>query len=167
MLGKQTAVLYDLDSTLALTQHRWGLSPLSDPGSTWERYASACGGDTPVQGVLRAMSLHWLYHENHICSMRPESARLATERWLANCGARYDVMRLADSTPVHSSYESATRWCAESKMLYIDMLRASGTEPVLFYEDQPDLARIIESERDVPVVIVNPAYASSSREWVK
>lgn len=160
MKHAKTAVLFDLDSTLCNTRHRWPLSPISDPDSTWEIYAQACEGDDLVPGIMRALELHWPHHQIHICSNRPESAEKQTIRWLEKHQVKYDFLSLAPKAPA-GEREEGTIWCARRKTSYIRELMSRNITPVLFYDDQADMTKIVYQETGVPFVIVNPDYPST------
>lgn len=44
------------------------------------------------------------------------------------------------------------------KVDYINSLRERGFDPVLFYEDWPEAARMIQEKTGVPVLGINPFY---------
>lgn len=149
----KTAVLFDLDSTVFDTRARWHLSPMRKMGSTWADYAMACHLDVALPGTVAAMRLHWPHHEIHLCSGRDGSARDLTKRMLMDVRAPYDVLSLRQ--------EGDRRVPAEVKVAYIRELQARGIEPVLFYEDWPEVAEAIYKETNVPVLVVNPCYGDT------
>lgn len=153
MKKAETAVIFDLDSTVASTAHRHHLSPLEDPTSSWERYSLACDDDEPMAGTVTMMRLLHPYHQIHICSGRASVARVATEFWLAKHDIPYDYMKLrsdGDRTP-NGLY----------KARYVTGVRESGVEVVLFVEDWKEAADHITEQTKVPALLVNPAY-----DWV-
>jgi hypothetical protein len=144
----RTAVLFDKDSTLFDTRQRWYLSPMRDPRSSWSRYSQACTGDAPMPGPIQALRLHYQHHQVHIVSGASDDARLEIIELLSMHEVPYDVLRLKAPTDQREN--------AEYKVAYAEELRASGIEPVLFYEDWgPAAARIATV---VPVIGVNPFY---------
>jgi hypothetical protein len=146
----RTAVGFDLDSTLADTRHRWRLSPAADPESTWDRYCAARAGDRPIPGTVAALRAHYLYHQIHLFSGSEASSEGVTRQWLDRHRIPFDSLR--------QRMPGDRRSNAEIKIAYIRELHASGTEMILYYEDHPDVARDIEAETDVPVLVVNPCY---------
>jgi hypothetical protein len=156
---KDTAVIYDLDSTLCHTLHRWHLSPMKDPAKTWADYAAACVNDTPLPGTLARMRLDWKHHQVHICSGRDASALQATEEWLAAHDACYDFLRLRG--------EGDRRPNEVLKVDYVQEVRRAGVDVVLFYEDWGLAAHAIWKQTGVPVLGVNPFYPSESEQQVK
>lgn len=150
-VGKPTAVVYDLDSTLAHTRHRWHLSPMTDPSSSWEIYSGACLDDSPLAGTIARLRLDWYHHEVHICSGRGAAAQKQTDQWLLkHVGPFYDYLTLR---PVGDETPNGTL-----KVNYIKGVQMAGTDVVLAYEDWPDAARQIYEETGVPVLGVNPFY---------
>jgi FMN phosphatase YigB (HAD superfamily) len=146
----RTAVGFDLDSTLCDTRHRWHLSPMADPESSWAVYCAARTGDTPIAGTVAAARLHYLYNQIHIWSGSESSSDAVTRRWLNRHRVPFDDLRqrpLGDDRPN-----------AEVKIGFIEELRARGIETVLYFEDIPDVAAEIHEKTGVPVLVVNPCY---------
>ena len=127
MKNKDTAVIFDLDSTLCHTQHRWHLAPSADSAKTWDAYAAACAGDSPLPGTLARMNLDWKHHQVHVCSGRSGSALERTEDWLFDHGAVCDFIRLRAADDFRPN--------EVIKVDYVREVRRSGVEVVLFYED--------------------------------
>jgi hypothetical protein len=154
----KTAVLFDRDSTLGNTRHRWHLSPMRDPASSWAVYAAACIGDQPLPGPVAAARLHYPHHRVHICSGMDGSAREANRLWLARNDIPYDAIRLrpAGDTEIPN---------AELKVSYIFELRRRGVETVLCYEDWGPAAAEIHERTGVPVVGVNPFYPEDEAKF--
>lgn len=157
MKGKPTAVVFDLDSTLASTEHRQHLIPLIREGqATWEDYADMCDQDSPMLGPLTVMRLLWQHHEIHICSGRSGTALPKTMAWFIrhNHAEYYDYLRLRHANDPHSN--------SRLKVNYIRDLRETGVEVALFFEDYLPVAETIREETGVPVVVVNPGY-----DWIE
>ena len=153
----KTAVVFDRDSCLSLTRHRWHLSPMADPERTWDDYCAAAGGDQPNPGAVRAARLHYPHHQVHVCSGSQDSAEAVTRRWLAEQHVPFDALRLraaGDHTPNGAL-----------KARYVLELRAQGIEVVLFYEDHPDAAAEIYRLTGVPVLGVNPFYPDDAEKF--
>lgn len=155
MLDTDRVVIFDLDSTIFDTRARWCHSPVQKPGNTWEDYSLACESDVVLPGTVAAMRLHSEVAQVHICSGRDNAAREITERMLAEAQAPYDALVLRQPSPEY-------RNGLELKLEYIAWLRSEGLDPVLFYEDWPDLAEAIYAESGVPVLCVNPLYSKTS-----
>lgn len=74
--------IFDLDGTLALTEHRQHiLGDLRDP-NRWKRYFEACVDDRPNQPVIDTMHRLMCFVEMWIWSGRSEEVRPETIRWL-------------------------------------------------------------------------------------
>lgn len=154
----KTAVLFDRDSTLALTRQRWHLSPMKDPDSTWAVYSDACFEDEPMPGPVAAARLHYPHHRIHICSGMDGSAWDRAVLWLVKHRIPYDEIRLrpAGDTEIPN---------AELKVSYIEELRLRGIETVLCYEDWGPAAAEIHERTGVPVVGVNPFYPEDEAKF--
>lgn len=152
----RTVVLSDLDSTLCDTRHRWHLSPMRDPESSWIKYSLACGNDVPVSGTIAALRLAHPHHLVHLVSGRSDSARSLTEKWLYAHEVPYDELILREVGDRSSN--------GRFKVRHIHQLRAAGLAPVLFFEDWAETARYIEDNTGVPVVGVNPFYEKSLQD---
>lgn len=153
----KTAVIFDLDSTLCLTEHRHHLAPTHDPSKTWVDFAMACSDDVPNWGVIVALNLHRNAGcEIHIVSGREPDAYELTETWLARHGVKYDNLVLLGSIEGVGRGEEQARNTSH-KVEYVRRLRAIGITPVLMYEDWPAIARAVEAE-GVPVCVINPCY---------
>ncbi len=148
-LGRPCAVVYDLDSTIAHTQHRWHLSPMKDPSSSWEKYSRACKNDTPLPGTVFRMKMDWPHYEVHICSGRDAAARDETVSWLdINVGPWWDHLELRRD-PVKTNIEL--------KVDYIRKLQRK-LQVLLVYEDWAPAAEGIYEQTGVPVLGVTAFY---------
>jgi hypothetical protein len=152
----ETAVVYDLDSTVALTQHRWHKSPHRDPSSDWDKYSAACVDDAPNVGVLARMELDWPHHQVHIVTGRSASSEALTRSWLKRYTACYDYLYMR---PSGDNTEPAL-----VRVHYILRLQAQGTVVKLCYEDYDEAARVIYERTGVPVVGINPFYPAQADE---
>lgn len=155
-------VISDLDSTLRNTKQRHHLAPkkgakaqgdgvLDHVHADWLDYAMACAEDVPMMGpimVLRMARAHG--HAIHIVSGCSEEARSLTEAWLYKHDVPFDTLRM------HSAHDVTNN--AEYKIQHVHYLQERGFEPILFLEDWPSVARQIERETGVPVLLVNPDY---------
>jgi hypothetical protein len=154
MRDRPTAVMYDLDSTVADTRHRWHLSPMVNPAATWGDYSSACAGDRVLPGTAARMRLDWREHQVHINTGRSAVALVHTETWLNRpdvVRGSWDFLRMRpaddDDTPN-----------GELKVRYIREVQARGIDVVLAYEDWGPAAEYIYAETGVPVLGINPFY---------
>jgi hypothetical protein len=152
-----TAVWFDLDSTLADTRHRWGLSPMADPSSDWHAYCAARIGDDPVLGAVAAARAHYQYSQVHVFSGSEESSRLVTLEWLDLHRIPFDGLRQrkdGDDRPNH-----------EVKVDGIRELQAAGLHVLLGYEDHPEVAALVYEATRVPVLVVNPCYPEDEERF--
>lgn len=150
MKEANVAVIYDLDSTIADTRHRWNLNPLADPTSDWEKYSLACPGDTPITGTIARMGMDYPYFQVHICTGRSDVARDLTVTWLAQNYCQYDYLHMrpaGDHTP-NGVY----------KVNYIRELSKRFVPVALFYEDWGEAAAYIAKHTSIPVLGINPFY---------
>jgi hypothetical protein len=152
-----TAVWFDFDSTLANTRHRWGLSPMVDPDSTWDVYCAARIGDSPMSGPVAAARAHYQHHQVHVFSGSEESSRLVSLQWLDLYRVPYD--RLMQRPP------GDVRNNAEIKIGFIRELQALGVDVLFGYEDHPEVAADIEKETGTPVIVVNPCYPEDEERF--
>lgn len=148
--GRITAVVYDWDSTLANTKHRWHLAPTVNAESSWDIYSQACGDDIPLAGTARRMQMDYVHHQVHICSGSAASAREQRISWLQKHCLLYDYLQLRAT--------GDRRPNGQIKIDYVKQLQADGIEVVLFYEDWPKVGRQIQEATGVPVLGINPFY---------
>ena len=146
----RVAAGFDLDSTIANTEHRRHLMPHVTPGSTWDDYAAACPGDTPVEGVIAVMRALHPTHQIHIVSGRSGSAEALTRAWLAEHDVPYDFLCLRGAGDVSAN--------GMAKARYLTGLAGQGVKPVVFFDDWPGAAEIIREEAGVPVVLVSAGH---------
>ena len=148
MRERATAVLFDLDSTLADTWHRQHMVPEIRAGkATWDEYALACEDDKPIEGTRALMSVLWLHHQIHIISGRSGVAKDQTDLWLRRHGFQFDYLRLREPGDHRPN--------AEPKIAYASGLPVTV---VLFVEDWKDAADKIQEATGIPVLLVNPGY---------
>ncbi len=74
-------VVFDLDGTLALTEHREHF--LTGPEKDWRGFYAACGQDPPCPSLIDAANaLNGAGHRVEIWSGRSEEVRDKTVEWL-------------------------------------------------------------------------------------
>lgn len=153
----KTAIGFDLDSTLADTQHRWDLSPMADPSSSWDAYCAARLGDSPIPGTVTAARLHYQHHQVHIFSGSEASSERVTRKWLDFHRIPFDVLR---QRPPGDHRPNALL-----KAGFIQELREQGIEMLLYYEDHGPVALEIPALTGVPVLGVNPFYGEDAHKF--
>lgn len=108
----QERVVFDLDGTLALIDHRRHMVECQRPN--WPSFFRACAHDKPNRPVIRtAEIMRRAGLEIWIVSGRSDEVRRITEKWLKRHSVPYDqlIMRRAgDRTPDHTL---KARWVAE------------------------------------------------------
>lgn len=78
-MTQQLFVVFDLDGTLALTEHREHLVKAKD----WRAFYAACDGDAPCAPLIAtANALNSAGHRVEIWSGRSAEVRVKTEAWL-------------------------------------------------------------------------------------
>lgn len=156
MKDSRTAVVYDLDGTLADNAHRRHLIP-EDPTVNvgWEPWAMACADDTPIWGMITRMRLDYGQHQVHIVSSRDAVSYDLTAAWLNRTAGRcYEALTLREAGDERSALQL--------KVDYIRSLYARGIYVALAYEDIKHIAEGIWEQTGTPVVLVNPAY-----DWIE
>lgn len=151
----KTVVVFDKDSCLADTRHRWHLVPKDGPAD-WEAYSLACGDDTPLPGTVTLARLLYPAHLVHVCSGSNDSSREVTLRWM-------DLHRIPyDEVYQRPAGDRRPNW--QLKAEYVRRLQSLGLEVVLFVEDHPEVGPRIEAETGVPVLGVNPFYPEDAHK---
>jgi hypothetical protein len=151
-----TAVCWDKDSTIANTAHRHSMIPEIQAGrKTWREYALACETDTPVLAARALMKMLAPKHLQIVTSGATEEAVVPIARWLLDKDFPADMIRLRPQGDM-----------VDNALLKVRMLREleeEGIEVVLFVEDNPVTASVIESMTGIPVMLLNPCYSESSK----
>ncbi|WP_250536651.1 hypothetical protein [Caballeronia sp. AZ10_KS36] len=73
-------VLFDLDGTIGLIQHR--VHHISGKRRNWPAFFAACGDDLPNVPVIETLHTHAARHRIWIASGRSDEVRAETEAWL-------------------------------------------------------------------------------------
>ena len=76
-------VLFDLDGTLGLIQHRGHF--IQGKRRNWRAFFAACADDVPNQPVIETLRVHAARHRIWITSGRSDEVRAETEAWLDLC----------------------------------------------------------------------------------
>lgn len=127
-------VVFDLDGTLALADHR--LHHIRKPQKDWDAFFAECGKDAlnvPIADICRA-----LYRDGAMIAIwtgRSNVTRNATESWLSEHAIPYNLLRMRlanDRTPDHDLKES---WLRSTR---------PSMRPVLVFEDR---TRVVEMWR--------------------
>lgn len=155
MINAPTAVVYDLDSTIAHTVHRHDLFPTEwsrEARDAWVKYCMACPDDTPIAGTVARMRMDWPHYQVHICTGRMIETEALTKEWLGKYNIPYDALKMREFEDTEAVKNS------DLKINYILHLRAKGTDVELMYEDNPAISAAIHKKTQVPVLGINPFY---------
>lgn len=145
-------VVFDLDSTIANTHQRRHLTPtMSEPtDADWLAYAMACVDDEVFEGTAQLIRLLWPTHQIWILSGRSEEALDLTQEWFKKHEIPSDVFRLRNRHDVRDN--------AKYKVSFIQEALRAGFKIKLMVEDWPRVAKAIQEQTGVPVLITNPDY---------
>jgi hypothetical protein len=161
MITAPTAVVYDLDSTIAHTVHRHDLFPTEwsrTARDAWVKYCMACPGDTPIEGTVQRMRMDWQHHQVHICTGRMIEAEALTKEWLEKYTIPYDALKMREVTDTEAVLNS------DLKINYILWLRDQGVDVKLTYEDNPVISAHVAKKTGVPVLGINPFYPAGKED---
>ena len=79
--------IFDLDGTLALTEHRQHILDNKDDPQRWQRFFAACVDDPPNEPVIRTLNtLRGAGAECWIWSGRSDEVKVQTVEWLQRHG---------------------------------------------------------------------------------
>ena len=79
--------IFDLDGTLALTEHRQHILDNKDDPQRWQRFFAACVNDQPNEPVIRTLNtLRAAGAECWIWSGRSDEVKAQTVEWLQRHG---------------------------------------------------------------------------------
>ena len=142
------AFLWDLDTTLADTQHRRPLlARVKASEATWEEYSLAAAGDTPREAAVVLMRR--LPGPHYVVSGRSEVARELTWAWFR----RHDIPVVRLVLRPEGDYAPS----AEFKVKSIERLKQQ-VNPVLYFEDWAPAAQAVREQCGIPVLTINPEY---------
>lgn len=84
-------VIFDLDGTLALIEHR--LHFLEGKKKNWHKFFAACESDAPHHPIIEVMKgLRLLGHQVWIVSGRSDAVKTQTLEWFVKHGIQYDQL---------------------------------------------------------------------------
>ena len=134
-------IVFDLDGTLALNDHREHF--ISGPEKNWSGFYDACDRDEPCEPlleVLRTMSLH---HRVEIWSGRGYEVMEKTRAWLVAHGAGHVKIQCRAEGDYRADTILKTEW-----------LENSDQRPDLVFEDR---ASVVEMYRSHGIVCAQVA----------
>lgn len=131
-------IVFDLDGTLALNQHREHF--IKGPKKDWDAYFEACYLDEPNEPILQMLRSTSRYKPVQIWSGRSYSVHSKTEWWLRKFNAYTDIQALrmrpvGDFTP---DEELKRRWLYET--------RAAGNNVTLVFDDRDKVVKMWREE---------------------
>lgn len=110
--GLQDLVIFDLDGTLALVDHRrHHISGKKKDFATFESKCVDDGLNEPVATVFKSLQQTGL--EIRIFSGRSENVRRQTEAWLLSMGLQPDVLKMRPDGDFIADEELKERWLKE------------------------------------------------------
>lgn len=135
-------VVFDLDGTLALNEHRTHY--IRKQPKDWNAFFAACGDDGPCRVVIAALHAHLaIQHTVEIWSGRSDQVRLETEQWVAqNVGHPAHLLKRMRSAGDHQPD-------VELKRTWLNEARAAGHAPDLVYDDR-DVVVAMWREEGIP-----------------
>jgi len=115
MEGTSMKVVFDLDGTLALNEHRQHYVDRPVGEKDWRGFFAACDMDEPNWPVIQVLlALVHTGHDVEIWSGRSAEVNDKTERWLAEQGLAFVPRKMrpeGDHTPDH---ELKAQWLADA-----------------------------------------------------
>ena len=134
-------VIFDLDGTLALIEHRRHF--ITGKEKDWKSFYEACDQDKPYEAVLAVLrALHLNGYKIWIVSGREDSVRHKTIQWLAEQHAVFDVLLMRPEGDYSTDVKLKLRWMTD------------GTIPrdriLCVYEDRNTVVDMWRTELGVP-----------------
>jgi hypothetical protein len=157
-------ISFDMDSTLADTQHRWHLINEEDRAATdWDAYSMACADDSVGPAYLLAMTMLRLGASIVVCSARSKCADQLTRKWLNQRDIRPLAMTLYDESEHGTDYKtnaiSHSEWKAEALLkLNQFCIKRCGEEITMHVDDQFKVKEVVEAKTGIPVLVVHPGF---------
>lgn len=109
-------VVFDLDGTLALNDHRQHfLLPKDGTSKDWGAFFEACDKDEPNWSVIRLMHTVSIWTSVEIWSGRSDAVRGKTEAWLRKHGVKIVPLRMRAADDYRSDVDLKRAWLHESK----------------------------------------------------
>lgn len=140
-------VVFDLDGTIALTEHRQHF--LERSPRDYDAFFAACADDKPCLPVIAALRAHrGIRHRVEIWSGRSDQVRLQTEAWLEAHDVPAKLLKRMRRAGDHRPDTVVKReWLADA--------RANGGAPDLVYDDRDSVVAMWRAE-GVPCFQVAP-----------
>jgi hypothetical protein len=146
-------MIFDLDSTLSDTRHRNHLSPFVNSDSDWPKYAKACVDDPPMLSNIYMMNTMWEHWGIYLLTGRDIAAHDETRWWLSRHGAKYDFLKMRDTTDIEGN--------GAYKVKHIKELLDSGYKVHCLFDDWPATVEEVRKS-GVNAVCLNPMYVDEA-----
>lgn len=131
-------VVFDLDGTLALNEHR--VHHIRGEKKDYDAFYAACAGDSPCWPVLNMMLMHNAAgHRVEIWSGRSDQVRLETEAWLEAHGVPARLL-------ARMRHRSDHRPDILVKREWLRAARMNGGAPDLVYDDRDVVVKMWREE---------------------
>ena len=141
-------VVFDLDGTLALNEHR--VHHIRGKHRDYDAFFAACVDDLPCWPVIEALQAHACAgHRVEIWSGRSDQVREHSERWLMEIAgiSGYRLKRMRRQGDYQPDVDLKRSWLADA--------RANGGAPDLVYDDRDCVVAMWRAE-GVPCFQVAP-----------
>lgn len=145
-------VIFDLDGTLALNEHR--VHHIRGEHKDYDAFHLACVDDQPHEPVIRTLWAHmWAGHKVRIWSGRSDMVRTETEEWLlTNVFGRVEFIERVhrdyciNSHLQHMRVRGDHRPDVVVKREWLNEARAAGKAPDLVYDDRNSVVEMWREE---------------------
>jgi len=146
---RNKTVIFDLDGTLALIEHRRYL--VAGKNQNWDEFYLACANDEPNKPVIDLCNM--LYEAGYtirILSGRGNIAFAKTLGWLINNGVKYNSIWMRDREDYTPDEELKRKWLNEIRNSY-------GEEIILVFDDRD---KVVEMWREEGLICLQVAKGS-------
>ncbi|MCG5245304.1 phosphatase domain-containing protein [Methylorubrum extorquens] len=127
-------VVFDLDGTLALTEHRAHFLNHPNKENDWRGFCAACDRDEPCHPFIRTLlALHNIGAEGEIWSGRSDEVKDKTTAWLAEHGVGYIPIRTRRAGDHRPDKVLKAEWLDE------------GRKPALVFEGRSSMVAMYRS----------------------
>lgn len=131
------AIVFDIDGTLANTEHRkhW----VSSKPKNWAAWNAAMALDTPHTDIVELLDMFAARGDRIIlCSGRGEETRGVTEQWLAENKIYYHALYMRS--------EGDYRKDSIVKVKLLEQIRSDYCEPFLWFDDRNSVVQSIRAQ---------------------
>lgn len=133
-MRKRMFVVFDLDGTLALTEHRAHFLNRPSKEKDWRGFYAACDRDEPCHPLIRTLlALHSTGAEVEIWSGRSDEVKDKTTAWLAEHGLGHIPIRTRRAGDHRPDTVLKAEWLDE------------GRTPALVFEDRASMVAMWRS----------------------